>query len=73
MEINVSTVGELNQERDVLRAEGFEFEHDRPNTPEGRALIMSEEAALRSLGYRTRVLQAVTTIDLWKQDAGKKY
>ncbi|MBN2095934.1 hypothetical protein JW752_00870 [Candidatus Peregrinibacteria bacterium] len=72
MEINESAISELNQKRSTLEAEGFEFEHDQPNTAEGRALIMSEEAVLRSLDYHTRILRGITILDLWKRDAGKK-
>ena len=62
--IGPDVLEDLTRKRDALRAEGFEFECDQPDTEKGRAAITSKEAVLKALGFCTRTLQAITIIDL---------
>ena len=58
---------ELTRKRDTLRAKGFKFEYDKPDTARGRAEIMAGQVALEVIGCRTCVLEAISLIDLWKK------
>ncbi len=71
-DVNTATIRDINQRRTALKTEGFEFECDQPNTPKGRALIISHEAALKVMGWRTQIVKAVTLIDLWKKEGSQK-
>lgn len=70
--IDPIAIQKINQQRIVLRDNGFKFEYDHPNTAKGRAGIMAEQVALETIGFRTRVVKAITLIDLWKKLTSEK-
>jgi len=69
--ITPTDIHSINEKRQALQEEGFEFQCDQPNTPRGKAMIMCEEAALLSMGFRVRILRGVNIIDVWKRTAEK--